>query len=212
MNKTIAQTRDGLLITTEILADGSQKTTRYFDSSRQMILDILEETPSKQILTRFQPDGHRISSIEIKTELNTSIYQGDRKTLISQKETLADGSIQTTHYQKNGKTVDRVCYEGISGICFSIHYQADGVTPNVLTKSGTDGLTQTIFYREDGTTPAVIEDDLADGSLQKTFFRDDGTKEKTIHLHLKGLPANTIRETCFDETGTKVISMEDKQK
>lgn len=206
MNETVTKSKDGIITIKMKTTEGSQKTTRYFDSSRQMILDTTEEFSDKTIITKYKTDGYRLASIEVHLQDKILIYQADGKTVSSQKETLQDGSIQTTHYQADGKTIDRIKHENISGTTFTSRYQQDGITLAVLIESDSDGLTKTTQYQKDGMTPISISEDLADGTIQKTLFQADGKTISALELsHIKGFPANKIRRLTYDSTGQKVI-------
>lgn len=206
MSETVTKTADGIIIIKTKTPDGAQKTTRYFDSSRQMILDTLEEFADKKILTKYKTDGYRIAAIEIQTETKTISYCSDGKTISSIKETLPDGSIQTTHFQGDGKTIDRIKHENITGSIFTTKYQADGITPALLIESDMDGLTRTTIYQSDGTSLQSLSEDLADGTTQKTIYQADGKTISVLELrHIKGIPANKIRRLVYDSSGKKVI-------
>lgn len=202
MHETVTQTPDGIIIVTLQTAD-KKKTTRYFDSGRQMILDILEEEAGCTTRTRFKPDGHRILSIEVQKDDLVLLYQADGKTLLSRQETLPDGSLQITYYQQDGQTIDRISHESITGSTYTTRYQSDGITPLMLIEYAADGLTKTTRYKPDGITIDSIQEDLADGTIQKTIFRADGTRAQMELRHLKGLPDNLVRQSIYDESGEK---------
>lgn len=208
MNETVTLTDDGILVLTTTGED-YKKVVRYFDSSRQMLLDVLEETGEKKILTKYQSDGFRVQCIEVTKKNQFIRYKPDGKTRLFQRDILPNGSVQSVTFQEDGQTFERVTIEDISGCVLTTKYQSDGQTPTMLIESDFDGLTKMTTYANDGIRVLSVQEDLADGTVQTTYFRENGTREKVILKHLKGLPQGTIREADFDEKGLKIVQTKD---
>lgn len=204
MNETVTQTIGGILVV-KTKSDSSLKTTRYIDGAQGLILDVLEEYQDKTILTKYKSNGLQPQCIEISTKNKKTTYQGDGKTLIFVQET-GPNLIKTTHFQTDGKTIEKIKMQEIEGVTKTFYYQEDGITPLKLVEMDIEGMTKTTVYDQEGKNIISIQEDLADGSILKTFYRTNGIIEKTHQSHIKGLLKNDIKEIIYDSTGKKKLS------
>lgn len=208
MNEAISQFINGILVV-QTKTENSTKTVRYIDSSRGLILDVLEQTADKKIFTKYESNGIQPKTIEISTKNETILYQKDAKTPISITKTTDDNIIENTTFRLDGKTIEKIKTETPQGTTQTIYYNEDGLTPLKLIETDIDGLSKTTFYDAYGKGITSIQEDMADGSILKTFYRLDGTVEKKQQSHIKGFKKNQIRQTFFDKSGKNKISIED---
>ena len=205
MNETVAQTIDGFLVV-KTKSDSCLKTTRYIDSSRGLILDILEEFEDKKVFTQYKTNGLQPKTIEVTTKNKVILYQEDGKTPISIKVTNDDSSVKTTSFRLDGKTIEKIKTQDEDGLTKICYFQIDGITPLKLVEMNTEGMTKTTVYDTEGKNITSIQEDLSDGSILKTFYRTNGSIEKTHQSHIKGLPKSDIKEIIYDSMGKKKIS------
>ncbi len=208
-NKVIQLLPDGTLTVSEPVENG-EKTVRYFDSRLQMILNIVEKTKDKTVITKYMPDGHFIQSITVETKDSFTVYAPDGKTKQREKRLAPDGNWYEVVYQKNGKTVRQSSVFSPNGTVKMIVYQPDGQTKAQEIKQDEKGLTQTDFFASDGQTLLKTVEDLSDGSSRTVYYRSDsGVIERVETGPLKGEPdSNVYLLETYDVTGTKIVSSE----
>lgn len=208
MDKTIQLLPDGTLTVTEPIAEGI-RTTRYFDSRRQMILTVVDKTEDKTIITKYETNGHLIHSVTVEEKNKVVVYQKDGKTLIKEKEILPDGSEHENLYQPDGKTLKRVTHYHVAGSVYTTVYEADGKTPAQIIEQDEMGLSKTIVYGSNGQQIVKKIEDLSDGAIRITVYKPHTDQIDYVQTGpLKGeAHPNTYQRDEYDETG-KIIRME----
>ena len=206
-NKVIQLLPDGTLTVTEPIENG-EKTVRYFDSRLQMILNIVEKTKEKTVITKYMPDGHFIQSITVETKDSLTVYAPDGKTKQREKHLAVDGNWYETVYQKDGVTPYQTAVFASDGTSDRVFYQSDGHTKVQEIHQDDKGLSKTRFFAADGETLLKTGEDLSDGSTRTVYYRA-GVVERVETGPLKGETASNVYliET-YDETGTKIVSAE----
>ena len=206
-NKIIQLLPDGTLTVTEPIENG-EKTVRYFDSRLQMILNIVEKTKDKTIITKYMPDGHFIQSITVETKDSFTVYAPDGKTKQREKRLAPDGN--ETGYQKNGKTQHQTAVFAPNGTVKMVVYQQDGKTKTQEIYQDDKGLSKTHFFAADGQTLLKTSEDLSDGSTRTVYYHaDSGVAERVETGPLKGeSAANVYLIETYDESGKKIVSSE----
>lgn len=205
MDKTIQLLPDGTLTVTESIPDG-YRTTRYFDSRRQMLLTVVDKTSDKTIITKYEPNGHFIQSITVEQKNKVSVYQKDGKTLVKEREVLPDGSEHENLYQSDGKTLKRVTHYHMGGSVYTTVYQSDGKTLAQIIEQDDVGLSKTVVYDADGKQIVKKIEDLSDGAIRITVYKPHTDKIAYVQTGpLKGeTHPNTYQRDEYDENGKTV--------
>lgn len=211
--KIIQLLPDGTLTVTEPVS-GGERTVRYFDSKLQMILNVVEKTQDKTVMTKYMPDGHFIQSIIVETKDSSIVYQADGQTKIREKYLSHEGIWEETVYRGDGKTVRQKALYRPEGTAEFVIYQTDGQTKAQEIYQDDKGLSRTCFFDADGQTRLKMSEDLSDGSCRTFFYRDKtGVIDYVETGPLKGeTKSNVYLIETYDKTGKKVVSRKKEER